>query len=41
MNKTYDIDNFIGIYDGYFSEEFCNNLIKYFEWCNKHNVVIE
>ena len=37
MNKTYDIDNFIGIYDGYFSEEFCNNLIKYFEWCNKHN----
>lgn len=30
-------DNFIGIYDNYFSDQFCDNLIDYFEWCNKNN----
>lgn len=30
-------DNFVGIYDGYFSEEYCKSLIKYFEWCNTNN----
>lgn len=30
-------DNFIGVYDGYFSDEYCRGLIKYFEWCNDNN----
>jgi len=30
-------DNFVGIYDGFFSEEFCDNLIEHFEWCDKNN----
>jgi len=30
-------DNFVGIYDGYFSNEYCNSLIKYFEWCSTNN----
>lgn len=30
-------DNFVGVYDGYFSNEYCNSLIKYFEWCNTNN----
>lgn len=30
-------ENFVGIYEGYFSEEFCNNLIKHFEWCQENN----
>lgn len=30
-------DNFVGIYDGFFSEQFCDNLIAYYEWCKKHN----
>jgi 2OG-Fe(II) oxygenase superfamily len=33
--ETYD--NFVGIYDNYFSAEYCDNLIEYFEWCKKHN----
>lgn len=39
MNKTIDIDNFIGIYDNFFSFELCDNLITYFEWCQKNNRV--
>lgn len=30
-------DNFIGIYDDYFSDQFCSNLIDYFEWAHKNN----
>jgi hypothetical protein len=30
-------ENFIGIYDNFFSEEFCDNLISYFEWCRANN----
>jgi hypothetical protein len=35
MKSTYD--NFIGIYDNAFSDEFCDNLIQYYEWCQKNN----
>lgn len=37
--KNIEHDNFVGIYDGFFSQEFCNNLIKHFEWCQKSNRV--
>jgi hypothetical protein len=30
-------DNFVGIYDNYFSSEYCDSLIEYFEWCKTHN----
>jgi len=30
-------DNFVGIYDGFFSDEFCDNLIAHFEWCRTNN----
>jgi hypothetical protein len=30
-------DNFVGIYDGFFSDEFCDNLIKHFDWCAANN----
>jgi hypothetical protein len=35
--KNADIDNFVGVYDGYFSPMFCDSLIKYFEWCSGNN----
>lgn len=35
--KTFDIDNFVGIYDNYFSNEFCDNLIKYYKWAKENN----
>jgi hypothetical protein len=35
--KTATHDNFIGVYDGYFSNEFCDNIVAYFEHCNKNN----
>jgi hypothetical protein len=37
MKKKSQIENFIGIYDNYFSEEFCDNLITHFEWNQKTN----
>lgn len=37
--KKIDHDNFVGIYDGFFSQQFCENLISYFEWCQKTNRV--
>lgn len=30
-------ENFVGVYDNYFSEEFCDNLIEHFEWCQRSN----
>ena len=30
-------ENFVGVYDGFFSPQFCDNLIEYFEWCQKAN----
>lgn len=30
-------ENFIAIYDGFFSNNFCKSLITYFEWCTRHN----
>jgi len=35
--RTFDITNFIGVYDGYISEEECNNAIRLFEKQNKQN----
>lgn len=35
MKSTYE--NFVGIYDGYFSDQFCDNLIEHFHWCQKNN----
>jgi hypothetical protein len=37
QNKTVNITNFIGIYDGYISKEECNNAIKLYEEQNKFN----
>jgi len=36
MKKT-TYENFVGVYDNYFSEEFCDNLIEHFEWCQRSN----
>jgi hypothetical protein len=30
-------DNFVGIYDGFFSSKFCDDLIGHFERCKKNN----
>lgn len=30
-------DNFVGIYDDYFSDSLCGNLINYFNWCQTNN----
>lgn len=30
-------ENFVGIYEEFFSDEFCDNLIKHFEWCLENN----
>ena len=35
--KKITYDNFVGIYENFFSEEFCDNLIKHFEWCHQNN----
>ena len=32
-----EYDDFVGVYDGYFTEEFCDSLIAHFEWCNANN----
>jgi len=31
------IDNFIGIYDGVFSDKFCDDLVAHYEWCKANN----
>lgn len=35
MKSKYE--NFVGIYDDLFTDKFCDNLIDYFEWCQKNN----
>jgi hypothetical protein len=30
-------ENFIATYDGYFSDDFCDSLVSYFEWCKNNN----
>lgn len=35
--KTIQYDDFIGIYDGYFSDQYCDSLVEYFEWCRTNN----
>jgi hypothetical protein len=37
MQSSYD--NFVGVYDGAFSDAYCNSLIEYFDWCSKQNRV--
>jgi len=37
MEKTYNINNFIGVYDNYITKEECNKGIKLFEDQNKFN----
>jgi len=37
QDKTVNITNFIGVYDGYISKEECNNAIKLYEEQNKFN----
>ena len=34
---TISHDNFVGIYDGVFTDEFCDNLIAHYEWCKTNN----
>jgi hypothetical protein len=34
---TISHDNFVGIYDGFFTDEFCDNLIAHYEWCKTNN----
>ena len=36
--KKVSNENFVGVYDNFFSEQFCSNLIEYFEWCQKANL---
>ena len=35
MKSNYQ--NFVGVYDDLFSDKFCDDLIEYFEWCQKNN----
>lgn len=35
MQSSYE--NFVGVYDGAFSDAYCDSLIEYFDWCNKQN----
>lgn len=35
MQSSYD--NFVGVYDGAFSDAYCDSLIEYFDWCSKQN----
>lgn len=35
--KNIEHENFVGIYDNFFSEELCQNLIDHFEWCLTNN----
>lgn len=35
MKSTYD--NFVGVYDECFSDKFCDDIVDYFEWCQKNN----
>ena len=37
MEKTVNITNFIGVYDGYIMDEECNRAIKIFEDQDKFN----
>ena len=37
MEKTVNINNFIGIYDNYITKEECNKAIKIYETKNKFN----
>lgn len=37
MNITTEYDNFVGIYDGAFSIDFCDKLIEHFKWCQTNN----
>lgn len=37
MNITTQYDNFVGIYDGAFSIDFCDKVIEYFNWCQNNN----
>lgn len=37
IEKTIHHDDFVGVYDGYFSDEYCDSLIKHFEWCRNNN----
>ena len=39
--KQAKYENFIGIYDDYFTPEFCDQLIEYYEWSNKTNKTYE
>jgi hypothetical protein len=32
-----EINDFIGVYDDVFSPMYCDQLIDYYEWCNKNN----
>lgn len=35
MKSNYE--SFVGIYDDVFTDKFCDDLIEYFEWCQKNN----
>lgn len=35
MQSSYE--NFVGVYDGAFSDAYCDSLIEYFDWCSKQN----
>ena len=35
--KKSTYENFVGIYDDYFSPEYCNSLIEHHTWCSKNN----
>jgi hypothetical protein len=37
MSAEIHHEDFIGVYDGFFTEKYCNKLINYFEWCLKQN----
>ena len=39
INKNIEHYNFIAIYDGFFSDSLCKNLITYFDWCCKYNKI--
>ncbi len=37
MNVNTSYDNFVGVYDGAFSIDFCDKLIEHFNWCQTNS----
>lgn len=37
-NIEYSLDNFVGVFDGFFDENLCNTFISYFQHCDQNGI---